>query len=59
MRIRDGDSLDPGPGWKKNQIRVKHAGSAILIELISYWWRVKFKGVSQPRGWTVDKCYRV
>ncbi len=58
MLIQDGDRSDPGPGWKK-QIRVKHPGSATLIELTSYWWRVKFKGVSQPRGWTVDKCYRV
>ncbi len=59
MRIRDGDNSDPGTGWKNNQILVKHPRSATLIELISYWWRVKFKEVLQPREWTVDKCYRV
>jgi hypothetical protein len=30
MRIRDGDSSDPGSGMEKSRIRDKHPGSAIL-----------------------------
>ena len=31
MRIRDGDSSDPGSGMEKSRIRDKHPGSATLI----------------------------
>ncbi len=30
MRIRDGDSSDPGSGMEKSRIRDKHPGSATL-----------------------------
>ena len=29
MRIRDGDSSDPGPGMEKSRIRDKHPGSVV------------------------------
>jgi hypothetical protein len=32
MRIRDGDSSDPGSGMEKSRIRDKHPGSATLKE---------------------------
>jgi hypothetical protein len=31
MRIRDGDSSDPGTGMEKSWIRDKHPGSTTLI----------------------------
>ena len=34
MRIRDGDSSDPGSGMEKSRIRDKHPGSATLLT----WW---------------------
>jgi hypothetical protein len=34
MRIRDGDSSDPGSGMEKSRIRDKHPGSATLLDLI-------------------------
>jgi hypothetical protein len=32
MRIRDGDSSDPGSGMEKSWIRDKHPGSATLLK---------------------------
>jgi hypothetical protein len=37
MRIRDGDSSDPGSGLEKRRIRDKHPGSATLLVLTCYF----------------------
>jgi hypothetical protein len=48
MRIRDGDSSDPGSGMKKSRIRDKHPGSATLLKFLGSEYSHKLYNLKVP-----------
>ncbi len=47
MRIRDGDSSDPGSWMEKSRIRDKHPGSATLQAMVIFAPRLEYQPLTR------------